>query len=157
MLFVALEWQFIDNEHTLSTPTAMSTSISLSSGNNYTTCVSILQSSTSEGKHNLGAWLAPDGNNKADLEILHSKGRSMSMHIAVSQLKQHRVAIAYKMMLCPAMKYMLSSTTLTIQECAKVDRSYLPTFLSWMGVNCCTKQTLLFGPPSLGALGFTNT
>ena len=26
-----------------------------------------------------------------------------------------------------------------------------------MGVNRCTKQTLLFGPPSLGALGFTNT
>ena len=49
--FVALEWQFINNEHTLSTPTAMSTSISLSSGNNYTKCVPILQSSTSEGKH----------------------------------------------------------------------------------------------------------
>ena len=26
-----------------------------------------------------------------------------------------------------------------------------------MGINRCTKQTLLFGPPSLGALGFTNT
>ena len=135
----------------------MSTSISLSSGNNYTNRVPILQSSTSEGKHNLGAWLAPDGNNKADLEILCSKGRSMSMHIAVSQLKRHEVAIAYRMMLRPAMKYTLSSTTLTTQECTKVDRSYLPTLLSWMGINRCTKQTLRFGPPSLGALGFTNT
>jgi hypothetical protein len=26
-----------------------------------------------------------------------------------------------------------------------------------MGFNCCTKQLLLFGPPSLGAFGFTNT
>ena len=81
----------------------------------------------------------------------------MSMHIAVFQLKQHEVAMAYKMMLHPAMKYALSSTTLTTQECAKVDRSYLPTLLSWMGINHCTKQTLLFGPPSPGALGFTNT
>ena len=38
-----------------------------------------------------------------------------------------------------------------------MDRSYLLTLLSWMGINRCTKQTLLFGPPSLGALGFTNT
>ena len=134
----------------------MCTSISLSSGNNYTTCVPILQSSTSEGKRNLGVWLAPDDNNKADLEILYSKGRTMSMHIAVSQLKRHEVAIAYKMVLRPAMKYSLSSTTLTTQECAKVDRSYLPTLLSQISVNCCTKQTLLFGSPSLGALGFTN-
>ena len=73
--FVALEWQFLNNALTLSTPTAMSTSISLSSGNNYKNCFPILQSSTSEGKHNLGVWLAPDGNNKADLEILCSKGR----------------------------------------------------------------------------------
>ena len=26
-----------------------------------------------------------------------------------------------------------------------------------MGTNKCTKRLLLFGPPSLGALGFTNT
>ena len=50
--FVALEWHCINNEHTLSTPTAMSTSISLLSGNNYTKCVPILQRSTSKGKRN---------------------------------------------------------------------------------------------------------
>ena len=48
--------------------------------------------------------MAPDGNNKVDFEILYSKGRSMSMHIAVSQLKWHKVAIAYKMMLRPTIK-----------------------------------------------------
>ena len=36
-------------------------------------------------------------------------------------------------------------------------RSYLPTLLSQMGINKCTKRLLLFGPPSLGGLGFTNT
>ena len=132
--FVALELQLLNNEHTLSTPTAISTSMSLTSGNNYTKCVPILQSSTSKGKRNLGASLAPDGNIKADLEILYSKGRSMSMYIVVSQLKQHKIAIAYKMMLYPAMKYTLRSTTLTIQDCAKVDRSYLSTLFSQMGI-----------------------
>ena len=53
--------------------------------------------------------------------------------------------------------YSLSSTTLTIHECVRVDRSYLPTLLSRMGFNRYIKQLLLFGPPSLGAFGFTNT
>ena len=65
--------------------------------------------------------------------------------------------MAYKMMLYPAMKYSLSCTTLSHPECDMVDRSYLPTLLSWMGINRYTKCLLLFGPPSLGALGFTNT
>jgi hypothetical protein len=65
--------------------------------------------------------------------------------------------MAYKMMLCPAMKYSLSCTTLSHSECDRVDRSYLPTLLSQVGINKCTKRLLLFGIPSLGALGFTNT
>ena len=81
----------------------------------------------------------------------------MSTNIAASHLQREEVSIAYKMMLCPAMKYSLSCTTLSHSECDMVDRSYLPTLLSRMGINKCTKRLLLFGPPSLGALGFTNT
>ena len=61
------------------------------------------------------------------------------------------------MMLRPAIKYSLSCTTLSHPECDMVDRSNLPILLSWMSINKCTKRLLLFGPPSLGALGFTNT
>ena len=105
----------------------------------------------------MGAWLAPDGNNVVDLSVLCSIGINMSTNIAASHLKCEEVSIAYKMMLCPAMKYSLSCTTLSHPESDMVDRSYLPTLLSWMGINKCTKCLLLFGPPSLGALGFTNT
>ena len=80
----------------------------------------------------------------------------MSINIAASPLQCHEVSIAYKTMLHPAMKYSLSSTTLTIHECIRVDRSYRPTLLSRMGFNCCTKHLLLFGSLSLGAFGFTN-
>jgi hypothetical protein len=81
----------------------------------------------------------------------------MSHNIAVSHLQRHEVMLAYKMMLHTAMKYTLSSTTLSRSKCTQVDRSYLPTFLSHMGINRCTKQLLLFGPTSLGEIGFTNT
>ena len=117
----------------------------------------IVQSCPSEGRRNLGAWLAPDGNNVADHSVLCSKGKMMSTNISASHLQREEVSIAYKMMLCPAMKYSLSCTALSHPECDMVDRNYLPTLLSWMGNNRCTKRLLLFGPPSLGALGFTNT
>jgi hypothetical protein len=133
------------------------TKIALTSGNMYHRHIDIAQSVPSEGRCNLGAWIAPDGNNAADLEILCKKGNSMSHNIAVSHLQRHEAMLAYKMMLHPAMKYTLSSTTLSRSECTQVDRSYLPTFLSHMGINRCTKQLLLFGPTSLGAIGFTNT
>jgi hypothetical protein len=81
----------------------------------------------------------------------------MSTNIAASHLQREEVSIAYKMMLCPSMKYSLSCTTLSHPECDRVDRSYLPTLLSQMGINKCTKRLLLFGLPSLRALGFTNT
>ena len=135
----------------------MNTSISLTSGSNYQDSIPIVQSCPSEGRRNLGAWLAPDGNNVADLRVLCSKGKAMSTNIAASHLQREEVSIAYKMMLRPAMKYSLSCTTLSHPECDMVDRSYLPTLLSRMGINKCTKRLLLFGPPSLGALGFTNT
>ena len=60
-------------------------------------------------------------------------------------------------MLRPAMKYTLSSTTLTSHECFRVNQSYLPTLLSKSSFNQSAKQLLLFGPPSLSAFSFTNT
>ena len=54
------------------------------------------------------------------------------------------------------MKYTLSSTTLTSHECFRVNQSYLSTLLSRSSFNQSAKQLLLFGPPSLGAFGFTN-
>ena len=155
--YVALEWSFPNDEHTLHAPSTLGTSIQLTSGNDYNTFTPIVQSHPSEGRRNLGAWIAPDGNNSADLQILCGKGLSMSINIAASHLQRHEVILAYKMMLQPAMKYTLSSTTLNTLECTQVDRSYLPTMLSHMGFNRNTKQLLLFGPPSLGAIGFTNT
>ena len=155
--YVALQWSVPNDEHTLCSPSMIKTNIALTSRNMYHRHMDIAQSAPSEGQHNLGAWIAPDGNNAADLEILCKKGHSISHNIGASHLQRHEVMLAYKMMLCPAMKYTLCSTTLSRSECSQVDRSYLPTFLSHMGINRCTKQLLLFGPTSLGAIGFTNT
>ena len=46
------------------------TDIALTSGNMYHRHMAIAQSAPSEGQRNLGAWIAPDDNNAADLQII---------------------------------------------------------------------------------------
>ena len=93
---VALEWSFINDEHTLHVPSTLGTSIQLTSGNDYNSFTPIVQSHPPEGQRNLGAWIALDGNNSADLQILCGKGLSMSVNIAASHLQRHEVILAYK-------------------------------------------------------------
>ena len=114
--YVALQWSFPNDEHTLCPPSMIKTDKALTSGKMYHRHMAIAQSAPSEARHNLGAWIAPDENNAADLEILCKKGHSMSNNIAASHLKRHEVMLAYKMMLHQAMKYNFSSTTLLIQQ-----------------------------------------
>ena len=133
--YVALQWSFPNDEHTLCPPSMIKINIALTSGNMYHRHMAIAQSALSEGRHNLGAQIVPVGNNAADLEILCKKGHSMSHNIAASHLQRHEVMLAYKMMLRPAMKYALSSTTLSMSEHTQIDRSYLLNFLSHMGMN----------------------
>jgi hypothetical protein len=84
--FVAIDWSFTKDEYTLCQPSEMNTSITLTSGSNYQDSIPIVQSCPSEGHCNLGAWLAPDGNNVADLRVLCNTGKTMSTNIAASHL-----------------------------------------------------------------------
>ena len=84
--YVALEWSFSNDEHKLKDPGDLQTSVQLTSGNKYNDHISIVQSGPSEGQRNLGAWIAPDCNNAADLTVLYNNGLSMSINIAASQL-----------------------------------------------------------------------
>jgi hypothetical protein len=84
--YVALEWSFPNHEHKLKDAGDLVTSIQLTAGSNYNDHIPIGQSGPSEGQCNLGAWIAPDGNNAADLTVLCNKGLSLSINIAASQL-----------------------------------------------------------------------
>ncbi len=112
---------------------------------------------TNQDNRVLGVWLSPDGNNSDDLKILVAKVAALGRNIAISKLSRSEVATAYEFILRPSMKYQLCSTTFNIQECATIDRSYLPYVLSEMGFNKNTKRLLLIGPQSLGGFGFTDT
>ena len=101
--------------------------------------------------------LSPEGNNQDEYKKLVQCGRTMSCNISASKLQCHEVLVAYQTMLQPAMKYLLCSSTFTFQQCPQIDRSYMPTLLTRTGFNKITKRLLFYGPPNLGAFGFTDT
>ena len=155
--FVAVQWSFEGDIYTLPKGLVGNVSISLSSGADYDQKEPIRQSATNVGSRVLGVFLAPDGNNAEDLKVMCAKGSSMARNVAHSKLSRSEVATAYEFMLRPSLRYPLCGTTFSKKECDTIDRSYLSMFLSKMGFNRNTKRLLLFGPPSLGAFGFTDT
>jgi Reverse transcriptase (RNA-dependent DNA polymerase) len=155
--FVAMDWVWENDTYRPRTKIEQPLTISLFSGGNPNDITTILQKDPSDGPRNLGVMLAPDGNNTNDLTALCTKGSSVSSNIAASPLSRGEVRFAYFRMLRPSMRYALGATTFTQPECHKIDRSYLPIFLSRMGINRNTKRLLIFGPPLLGGLGFTDT
>ena len=155
--FVALQWKFENDTYKLLPHPVGDISISLSSGDQYQEKTKIRQVNTNIGSRVLGVHLAPDGNNNDNMKALCAKGGAMGRNILCSNLSRSEVLTAYEFMLRPSMKYPLCGTTFSKTECEQIDRSYLPRLLSKMGFNKNTKRLLLFGPPSMGAFGFTDT
>ena len=152
-----MDWKVVHDQYHLKTSKELVLDIALYFGDNIDVHTAIPRRDSGDGPRNLGARLAPSGNNAEEMSHLIQKGRTLSQNISASQLQRHEVMIAYKTMFRPSMKYPSCGTTFTAQECAKSDRSFLPTLLTRMGFNAKTKRLLFFGPPSLGCFGFTDT
>ena len=153
-----MDWKVVHDQYHLKTSKELVLDIALYFGDNIDVHTAIPQRDSGDGPHNLGARLAPSGNNAEEMLHLIQKGRTLGQNISASQLQRHEVMIAYKTsMLRPSMKCPLCGTKFTAKESAKNDRSFLPTLLTTMGFNAKTKRLLFFGPPSLGCFGFTDT
>ena len=156
--YVAFDWNFVNDKYVLKTKDdLMGLNIAFYSGQNVRDYTLIPQKDPCNGPRNLGAQLAPSGNNIDKMSHLIQEGRTLRQNISASRLSRHKVMLAYKTMLRPAMKSPLCGTTFTAHECEIIDRSYFRTLLSRMGFNPMTIRLLFFGPPSLGWFGFTNT
>ena len=100
----------------------MGLNIALYSGQNFRDYTLIPQKDPCKGPRNLGAWLAPSGNNIDEMSHLIQKGWTLSQNISASRLSRRKLMLAYKTMLQPAKKYPLCGTTFTARECEIIDQ-----------------------------------
>jgi len=103
--FVAMDLKVVYDQYHLKTNKELVLDIALYSGDTIDVHTAIPQRDSSDGPRNLGARLAPSGNNVEEMSHLIQKGRTLSQNISASQLQRHEVMIAYKTMLRPSMKY----------------------------------------------------
>ena len=90
-----MDWNFKNDQYTLKTKEEMQVTIALISVADYTTIKEIPQKDVCEGSRNLGAMLAPQGNNQDEFKKLIHTGKTMSMNISTSKLLRHEVLLAY--------------------------------------------------------------
>ncbi len=73
--FLAMDWNFKNDQYTLKTKEEIQVTIALTSVADYTTIKEIPQKDVCEGSRNLGAMLAPQGNNQDEFKKLIHTGK----------------------------------------------------------------------------------
>ena len=92
--FVEMDWKVVHNQYHLKANKDLALDIALYSGDNINVHTAIPQRESSDGPRNLGARLAPSGNNVEEMSHLIQKGRTLSQNISASQLQWYEVIIA---------------------------------------------------------------
>jgi hypothetical protein len=91
--------------------------------------------STATGMRTLGIRLALDGNDNNEFAYHLQQATKMHQHIKTAPLGREYIWIGFRAIWQMMIQYPLGATCLTVQQCAKIQAKYLPTFLSKMGIN----------------------
>ena len=108
--------------------------------------------STATGMRTLGVRLAPDGNDHDEFSYRIQQATKMQQRVAAAPLGREYVGIGFRAIWQMMIQYPLGATCFTVQQCAKIQAKYLPTFLSKMGINRMTATAVRHGPTYLGGM-----
>ena len=101
----------------------------------------------------LGVYLAPNGNNKLQVQKLKEKATKMTEYIRTGHIKKNEAWIALTTMAMKSVKYPLPELTLTEKECEEIMWILIKTFLPRTGINRNIKRDVLYGDLEVQGLG----
>ena len=104
----------------------------------------------------LGAFVALDGNVKAQVEVLRKYASKWASWMDISYLTSHEAIMAYTQLLFPALVYPLAMIALTEKECDHVVQPAIEALLRKINLPTTTARLLLYGHPRLGGPGLPN-
>jgi hypothetical protein len=98
------------------------------------------------GCRTLGARLAPSGSD--DKEFLYQKQEDIKLRKRMLQapLNRESTVIGFRSIAQEKMEHALPTTCFTDKQCEAIQNTYLPTFLSKMGINKSTQTEVRVGP-----------
>ena len=116
--------------------------IKLTAGDDLTTYHTIQQIPTAKGIQTLGICLAPDGNDKDELQYHLQQASTIKQHLSKVPLGQEHTHIGFQLIWRVMIQYPLGATCFASQQCKQIQNKYLPTFLPQMGINHMTATAI---------------
>lgn len=125
--------------------------IRLTKGSNHNVTSPITRVEVTEGTRTLGARLCPAGSDKAELAHRIDHGKKLRQRLQKAPTNKEETRIGFGMYR-QAVEYVLPTTCFTQPECLKIQRTFLPTFLSKMGIRRSTAEAIRSGPLRFGGM-----
>ena len=100
----------------------------------------------SKAKEMLGVRLAPDGNQKEQLEAIKTKMKVFADLIRVGHVTKHEARTSLTMMAMKSLEYMLPAMTLSEKEYADIMKPVLKYYLPKAGINRNIARYILYAP-----------
>ena len=111
---------------------------------------------TGEAKKMLGVYLAPNGKDTKQVEVMKEKTKTLGDLIRTGHVKKNEAWTALTLMAMKSIEYPLSSLTLSEKECTEIMCPLLKNFLPKAGVNRNFKRDMVYASLEKQGLGIKN-
>jgi hypothetical protein len=136
--------------------TVLETPSVLSIHGNTTTRVPLTRYNPDHAEETLGLWIAPDSNQVAQVQALKSKITRWSDQIRTRQLSMSLSWLFLTSGMSMALRYPLTATNLTKQDCHQIMKPFLDIALPAMGLPRSMPHAVLFAPSEYMGYGLLN-
>ncbi len=116
--------------------------------------VNIKRLDTSQAKKMLGVWLAPDGNNIAQIDYLKKRAEELSEFIRTGHVNRREAWVSLNVMAMKTIEYCLPATSFSEKELNEIMKPLLKQFLPKTGLNRNTRRDILYGDETYQGHGF---
>jgi hypothetical protein len=111
----------------------------MTQGNNRTHTTPITRVEVTKGKHTLGVWLAPSGDDKTEYQFWLQEAIKLWPWLLRAPLNRESTRTGLSTMIIQKFGYPLGAMCFTEKECNSIQAKYMPTVLSKMGINRSTQ------------------
>jgi hypothetical protein len=153
-LFV-LAWDWKGSTPKLVTSTTAAAELLLTSGASMNP-EAIRQIDPTQSFRTLGIHITPSGSPAGALATLREIVEDYSTAISTSKLTRAAALTSYVQHLLPKVRYRLPALTASQQDCERLSTPILMAVLPKLHINRNTSRSIIYGPVTLGGLGFPN-
>ena len=127
--------------------------VSISLKNSEGEVVSLKQLAADEAQKMLGVWLAPDGNNRKQVEEMRASTVKWAERVRTGCIDRRDAWLALTMTIMKKLEYALPALTLTEEECNFIMAPALAAGLPKAGISRTTPRAVIFGSKEFQGFG----